>query len=186
MSIMITPFKDEYLDDIRAINVAVSTHPDRPLAEKKLCQHLYIDYYVFNSRDNCFVAVDTDSNEVVGYIIAEPDYFRFKNHLLNEYMLEATALRKGFEDTIKEEIKLYEKWNDEYDAHMHIDVKPGYQHQGIGAMMIQRMFEHLRGIGCKGVMLLVSKKNENANRFYQKNGMDIIDEAECYVRGKKL
>ncbi|MBO4359213.1 MAG: GNAT family N-acetyltransferase [Erysipelotrichaceae bacterium] len=186
MSIIITEYRDEYLDDIRGINLAVSTHPDRPWEEKELCRHLYIDYYAFNAKDSCFVALDTENNEVLGYIIAEPDFQRYKNHILNEYMPEAKALREDFEDILKEEIRPYEKWNGEYDAHMHMDVKPGHQHQGIGTMLIQRMFEHLKDIGSKGVMLQVSKRNENANRFYEKNGMEIIDEAECYIRGKKL
>ncbi len=186
MSIEIIRYEDRYLDDIRAINLAVSTHPDRPAEEKKLCQHLYIDYYVFHSKDNCFIARDSDTGEVLGYIISEPDFQRFRDHLFNEYMPEAIALREDFGDVIREEIKPYEKWNGEYDAHMHMDVKPGHQHRGIGTMMIREMFRHLKDSGCRGVMLLVSKKNDNANRFYQKNGMEIIDEAECYVRGRKL
>ncbi|MBQ6125852.1 MAG: GNAT family N-acetyltransferase [Erysipelotrichaceae bacterium] len=186
MSIQIIPYEKKYLDDIRYINVAVSTHPDKPLEEKILCQHLYIDYYAFNCPENCFVALDADKDLIAGYIICETDYRRFKKHLLEEYMTEAIALHPDFEQIIRDEIVPYEKWNDEYDAHMHMDVRPGYQHTGLGTMLIQRLFRHLREKDCKGVMLLVSKKNEGANRFYQKNGMDIIDVTECNVRGKKL
>ena len=67
-----------------------------------------------------------------------------------------------------------------------MDVKPGHQHQGIGTMLIQHEFQHLKSNGAKGVMLQCSKKNERANSFYQKNGMNIIDESECYIRGIKL
>ena len=184
MDIRIIPFEDKYLEDIRNINVSVSSHPDKPFEEKQLCQFLYIDYYALNSKENCFVAMDDD--EVVGYVIAEPDYKRFKNIIINEYMMEAVKLRNDFGEMLKEEIVPYEKWNDEYDAHLHLDVKPGHQHQGIGTMLICHEFEHLKDIGCKGVMLQCSKKNERANNFYQKNGMNIIDEFACYIIGKKL
>ena len=186
MTIKVINFEDRYLQDIRDINVAVSTHPDKPIEEKKLCQYLYIDYYTIFSKENCFVAIDEETEECVGYVISEPNFKRFKDHILNEYIYEAEKLRADFRQVLTDEMVPYEKWNDQYDAHLHMDVKPGHQHQGIGSMLIQHEFNHLRDSGCKGVMLLCSKRNINANNFYQKNGMDIIDELECYVRGIKL
>ena len=186
MNIENIPYKKKYLDDIRAINVAVSSHPNRPWDEKELCRHLYIDYYAWYSSENCFVAIDRDTDEVVGYIISEPDFERYKRHMLEEYLPEAVKLREDFAERIRNEIVPYEKWHEEYDAHLHMDVKPGYQHQGIGTMMIRRMLQHLEEIGCKGVMLQVSKTNENANRFYEKNGLKIIDEMDSFIRAIKL
>ena len=184
-NIRIVELKNEYLQDIRDINVAVSTHPDKPLEEKKLCQYLYIDYYAFNSTDNCFVAVD-ENDEVVGYIISEPNLERYKNIILNEYMPVAKELRQDFEQYLYNEINFYDRWNNEYDAHLHMDVKPGHQHQGIGTALIQHEIEHLRQIGSSGVMLLCSKENIRANNFYQKNGLNIIEETTCNIRGIKL
>ena len=185
MDIRIVSYKPEYLDAIRRINVAVSSHPDRPLDEKELCRHLYIDYYAFFSQENCFAAL-AENGEVVGYIISEPDFDRYKKHMLEDYLPKAIALRDDFGDRIRNEIVPYEKWHEEYDAHLHMDVKPGYQHRGIGTMMIQRMLKHLKSIGCKGVMLQVSKTNENANQFYEKNGLKIIDEMDSNIRAIKL
>ena len=50
MKIEIIPFNDKYLNDIRAINVSVSSNPDKPYKEKVLSQHLYIDYYTEFSK----------------------------------------------------------------------------------------------------------------------------------------
>ena len=56
-----------------------------------------------------------------------------------------------------------------YPAHMHINIKPGYQHCGIGTRLFAALTEHLREIGCKGVMLVVDSYNTNAINFYKKN-----------------
>ncbi len=185
MDIRIVNYETKYLDAIRAINVAVSSHPNRPADEKELCRHLYIDYYAFYSAENCFVALDKN-DEVVGYIISEPDFGRYRKHMLEDYLPEAMALREDFGDKIRQEIVPYEKWHDEYDAHLHMDVKPGCQRKGLGTMMLERMLEHLKDIGCKGVMLQVSRKNEKALRFYEKNGMKTIDETDPYILAIKL
>ena len=52
--------------------------------------------------------------------------------------------------------------------------KPGYQHCGIGTRLFAALTEHLREIGCKGVMLVVDSYNTNAINFYKKNKFDII------------
>ena len=55
MKIEIIPFNDKYLNDIRAINVSVSSNPDKPYKEKVLTAP-YIDYYTEFSKENCFIA----------------------------------------------------------------------------------------------------------------------------------
>lgn len=184
--IKIVPFIAEYAKDIHYINEAVSTHKDRSDNEKALCRYLYSDYYLNNSFDNCFCALDDQNNEVVGYIISEPCFSRFENILLNEYIPVAEKLDSTFKKVIQDELIPYQKWNTEYEAHIHMDVKPGHQHQGIGSLMIEHMQKHLKEKGKNGIMLLCSKRNEGANHFYQKHGFEIIDEYDCYVRAKKL
>ena len=187
MNVKIYNFNESFLNDIRYINVAVSSHPNKPIEEKKLCQYLYIDYYALNATDNCFVAINEDNNEVVGYVIAENNLQRYKDIILNDYMPIATSLREDFKQYLENEVKGYEVFEKEYPAHLHMDVKPGNQHLGIGSMLIQHEFKHLKDIGCKGVMLGCSAENIRANNFYQKNGMDIIYQKQgTNLRGKKL
>lgn len=186
MEVKIINFNERYLDEIRAINVANSRHPNKPQEEKILARHVYIDYYALFSPENCFVALNGDTNEVIGYCISEPNLDRYKKHFLQDYVQEAKALREDFPQFLQGEVDHYQKWNGEYNAHLHMDVKKGYQHQGIGTMLIQTQMKHLKDIGCKGVMLLCSTDNENANKFYQKNGLDLLETTTCNVRGKKL
>ncbi len=176
MKIEIIEFKDEYLNDIRAINVSVSSNPNKPYKEKVLSQHLYIDYYTEFSKDNCFLAINTENNEIVGYIIAETDFLRYQNHMLTYYLEQAKAIEQSFEERVKNEVETYAFYHQQYPAHLHMDVKPGFQNHGIGTILLQFLFNHLRSINCQAVMLSVSKKNERANYFYQKNGMEIIGE----------
>lgn len=184
--IKIVPYKLEYAESIHYINEAVSTHPDRSEKEKALCRYLYSDYYLQNSSENCFCAIDDENNEVVGYIIGEPNFSRFNNIMLNEYILVAQELDHSFKKVLEDEMIPYQKWNEEYEAHIHMDVKPGYQNQGVGSLLIEYIQKHIKEKGRNGIMLLCSKKNERANYFYQKHGFDIVDEYDCYVRAKKL
>ena len=103
--------------------------------------------------------------------------------MLTYYLPQAKAIRKDFEQKVKEEVNSYAPFINQYDAHLHMDVKPGYQHQGIGTMMLKHLLNHLKNKGCKGVMLSVSKRNINANNFYEKNGMKIIGENKNNLRG---
>lgn len=54
---------------------------------------------------------------------------------------------------------------------MHINIKPGYQHCGIGTRLFAALTEHLREIGCKGVMLVVDSYNTNAINFYKRTSL---------------
>jgi len=184
--IKVINFEDKYLQDIRDINRACSTHPNRPENEKAFYRYVYIDYYAFMSKENCFVAIDDTSGEILGYVVSENDLKRYEDHMLNTYIHEAVKLKEDFADFLKNEVKPYEKWNKQYNSHMHMDVKPGHQHQGIGTMLIQHEIKHQKQVGSKGMMLLCSIDNENANKFYQKNGIELLEQTTCNVRGIKL
>lgn len=180
----IIAFEDKYLKEIEDINVSTSTHPDKPLEEKKLSEYLYVDYYALNSKENCFVAIE--NNEVIGFILSEPDLDRYKDIILNQYMNEAIKLRVDFKDFLLNEVGFYDHLKDEYPAHLHIAIKPGHQHKGVGSALIKHELQHLKDIGSKGVMLLCSKDNVRANNFYDKNGLPIIESNTCNIRGVKL
>lgn len=58
---------------------------------------------------------------------------------------------------------------EDYPAHLHIDLLPECQHQGIGSRLIKTLADHLRRQRIKGLMLNVANDNKNALRFYEKN-----------------
>ena len=67
-----------------------------------------------------------------------------------------------------------------------ISVLPEYRNQGIGAMLMEKLFELLSERGFKQTSLAVQKQNPAAN-FYLRLGYEIISEkAEEYLMLKRL
>ncbi len=60
-------------------------------------------------------------------------------------------------------------------------VKEGYRNRNIGKELLTKMKEYLKSIGCEKIMIAVFGYNEEAIKFYEKNGfhirmMDMIEE----------
>lgn len=66
----------------------------------------------------------------------------------------------------------FPKLMEEYPAHLHIDILPAFQSKGLGAKMIERLEEELRGKGVRGVHLVMAAGNEGAERFYKRQGFE--------------
>ncbi len=177
--------KEEDLKAVFEINQLNSSNPNKPAKEKEFCLYLYAGYYMKNEIENCFVAYESETDEIQGYILCAKDYDAFLSMIETEYLKKAQEL--GFKERFITEIHAYERFKEEYPAHLHIDVRPGNQHKGIGSLLLDALLEHLRNEHVHGVMLLVGKKKESGNRFYEKNGFDVIAESEnVFVRGKRL
>ncbi|MBR0417697.1 MAG: GNAT family N-acetyltransferase [Erysipelotrichaceae bacterium] len=183
--ILIRNAQDKDLESIFLINQLNSSNPNKPPKEKEFCLYLYAGYYMKMEKENCFVAYESETDEVLGYILGSRNYESFLSMIENDYLEKAEEL--GFKQRFLSEIHAYERFKDEYPAHFHIDVKPGNQHKGIGSRLLDEQLKHLRNEGAKGVMLLVGKNKEAANHFYEKNGMAVIAESQTtFARGKKL
>ena len=52
-------------------------------------------------------------------------------------------------------------------------VNENYRGKGIGKTLLQKMNKYLKSIGCEKIMLAVFGYNEEAIRFYQRNGFHI-------------
>jgi ribosomal protein S18 acetylase RimI-like enzyme len=59
---------------------------------------------------------------------------------------------------------------DEFPSHLHIDLLPRAQGQGIGRRMIQQLLQRLRERGSPGVHLGMSTVNQRAYGFYRAQG----------------
>ena len=75
-----------------------------------------------------------------------------------------------------------------------IDVMPDQQHSGLGTLLLTRAEEELKRSGCDHVVLEVAVDNENALRFYKKQGYSLLKVLPNYymesidglMMGKKL
>ena len=134
----------------------------------------YCDYFIEKEPQNCFVAVN-DADEAVGYIICAENYDRFLPVFLAEYVSRFSPddlyRRRSAEDSTL----LQKKHKSEYPAHLHIDLLPEYQRQGLGSRLVDTLADHLRKKGVSGVMLTVGASNDVGRSFYTKYGFTRID-----------
>lgn len=58
----------------------------------------------------------------------------------------------------------------EYPAHLHIDILPEYQRQGLGRKLMEALWAKLKDDGIPGVHLIMWSKNYEAKKFYLRIG----------------
>ncbi len=158
--------------------------PDRYLFGLLFCLY-YTDY----EPENCFVAIDTNSDKAVGYILSSLDseiqeenfnkkiipkiIFRMFSYSIwryNQSFRIVWGWRKLQDDSALDKKTILSK----YPSHLHIDVLDEYQRQGIGASLINNLENHLKVNGSKGVHLGTSSYNSKALPFYEKMGFELV------------
>lgn len=158
--------------DTKAVEqICIATAPEFFVNTKKRRKRnllLYCDYYT-RMKKHCFVAVN-ENDEAVGYIFCEPDNNRYKNEFKKVELKK--LLRLGIPSYIrgKSEIQSAQECADKYPGHMHIDILPEYQKQGVGHMLVDTLISHLSDIGSKGIHLGCDAGNEIGISFYRKYG----------------
>nr|WP_292704619.1 GNAT family N-acetyltransferase [Microbacterium sp. 69-10] len=63
----------------------------------------------------------------------------------------------------------------EYPAHLHIDLLPETQGQGLGRRLIETLFDELRRRGVAGLHLGMNPANAAAGAFYERLGMTLLE-----------
>ena len=72
-----------------------------------------------------------------------------------------------------------------YPSHLHIDLLPRVQGQGLGPLMLQHQLRTLADAGSRGVHLGVAKSNMRAQKVYRRLGFvdwDVSDAELIMVR----
>jgi ribosomal protein S18 acetylase RimI-like enzyme len=145
-----------------------------------LLPHLYAGPYPIADPGLTFVVVDELG--IVGYIVATADTARFEQWqeqawwpaLRARYPLREDP-RDGTEDHVlvariheppPAELALFER----FPAHMHIDLLPRAQGQGLGRRLVETLSAALRGRGVPGLYLGVDDRNQGAISFYRRVG----------------
>ena len=83
---------------------------------------------------------------------------------------ESRGFRRAFYEA---ECSALQAWPEElsrYPAHMHINLLPEYQRKGWGSVLINALFDALRGQGAVGIHLGMVRSNTSAKSFYDKIG----------------
>jgi ribosomal protein S18 acetylase RimI-like enzyme len=77
---------------------------------------------------------------------------------------------------------------DEYPAHLHIDLLPHLQGQGLGRQLIGTLVDALRSAGVPGLHLSMNPENTGARAFYDRLGFEELpsSRADAPVLGMRL
>jgi len=142
-------------------------------------------YYVWYEENNCFIAYDEKSKEVIGYIFSTLDTLEqeenFKRKMtplikqkLKELKIKSIQSRIVVHFIINKPLtKKRKRLIMEYPAHLHINILPEYQRQGIGHRLMIAFEANLREKGISGFHLEVSAKNKLGINFYEKYGLEL-------------
>ena len=141
---------------------------------KKFILTMYCNYYIEQEPCNCFVAVN-DNDEAVGYIICSESYDNYERIFNDNYLNQCAALGPKRYVDAKLDLLSHSMFKKEYPTHFHIDIDDNYQRMGIGSLLISTLKAHLRKKNINGMMMVCGEDNDNAIKFYKKNGFrDLI------------
>ncbi len=168
----------------------------RPLyRDPDLLGHYYAAPYAVFDPALCFIL--TRSGVPSGYILGTRDSIQFYRWCEEKWF---PVLRQQYPLPEKNDrsagariIRLFYKKNvlprelAPYPAHLHIDLLPRVQKQGMGRRLIQVFLDKLAELKVPAVHLVVGRRNTGAVKFYQRIGfVEILQDEGSIAFGKTL
>lgn len=161
--------------------------------DDRLIPDVFCGPYLDLEPESAFV-VD-DGERVVGYTIATADtrafVERFKEDVLPAFILrhvspspatvtaDAGVAQREMTDLGLHPERMLIPELDEYPAHLHIDLLPSAQGQGMGRRLIETLLEELRARRVPGVHLEMDGANTGAGLFYARLGFTRLDSSDA-------
>ncbi|MGX5772917.1 N-acetyltransferase family protein [Microbacterium trichothecenolyticum] len=154
------------------------------LDDDDLWAEIFVLPYAARHPEFAFV-VETDDDRVVGYVVGAPDSAAFEDWFQTEWWprfaerwprpqgdpLPVSASRQdGIVRYAYARRGGAQPFGDEYPAHLHIDLLPETQGQGLGRRLIETLENALREAGVPGLHLVASSENIGAIAFYPRVG----------------
>ncbi|WP_426321146.1 GNAT family N-acetyltransferase [Microbacterium sp. E-13] len=171
------------------------------LDDDDLWAEIFVLPYAARHPEFAFV-VETDDERVVGYIVGAPDSAAFEEWFATEWWpphAERWPKPEGERVPVsvsrQDGIVRYayarrggtQPFGEEYPAHLHIDLLPETQGQGLGRRLIETLEQALREAGVPGLHLVASAENTGAIAFYPRVGFEAIASPEgTQVFAKRL
>lgn len=152
------------------------------VSDRSLLGAYFAAPYLVHDPDWCWVVEDDGP---VGYLVATPDSRAFAAWMDHEWL---PSVRPTLQDRREEPWSPTELWIrqtiqspvvipdcvDDYPAHLHIDLLPRAQGQGMGRRLFDALERKLRDHRVPGFHLGVSESNEDAQKFYARLGLETI------------
>ena len=159
------------------------------VADPELFGHIYLAPYVVYEPDLCFTL--THDGAPCGYVIGARNtaafYARCERDwypaLRARYPLRPVEDKSMDADFIRDIHQGFHEHPDltAYPAHLHIDLLPEAQGQGMGRRLIETLLDRLRELGVPAIHLGVGAKNPNAIRFYEHVGFHQIKNYTTWI-----
>lgn len=140
--------------------------------KQKILTLTYCEYYAECEGDVCFSLTDENDN-AVGYILCAADNEKYAK-AFTKYACKIARLSPSSAVSSYFGARIYKPFNNEYPSHLHIDILPDYQHLGYGTELMNALKNELKVRNIGGVILCVGSGNENAIKFYKKNGFTVV------------
>jgi ribosomal protein S18 acetylase RimI-like enzyme len=156
-----------------------------------LLPDIYALPYVDREPELAFV-VD-NGERAVGYILGTADTRAFAEWFSSEWWpavadkYDPTGSDSALIDSAANPDRMLLAVVDDYPAHLHIDLLPEAQGQGLGRQLIDALAAPLAERGVPGLHLVVGVKNTNAQAFYRRVGFaELASDAGGVTLGRKL
>lgn len=156
------------------------------LTDDRLWGDLFAVPYVERHPDLAWV-VEAEDGRTIGYLVATDDTDAFYAWFRDEWWprLQPTYPRPEKPVTREDRLVEYgytrepgvEPHAGAYPAHLHIDLLPETQGQGLGRRLIETLFAELRRRGVPGLHLGMDPANTGAGAFYDRLGMTRLPSA---------
>lgn len=145
-------------------------------------------------RDDAGARRARDAPSVVaGYVVGTSDTRAFQEWFSAEWWPERRAGRaprtegdRWLLPPADDPARMLGEWVDDYPAHLHIDLLPEVQGQGVGSRLIEAVFAVLRERGIPGVHVVASLDNVGAQAFYPRVGLVELGREEHTVTWGRL
>ena len=170
--ITVRPFQEGDLPRLREICLETSSFKKNDEKTTAFLYLMFCDYYALCEPESVFVAAD-EHDVAQGYILCAKDFNTYRKRFRAFFQPDCDKLGPYFFGIVRGEMFVHGLFARQYPAHLHIDLSENARHQGVGTKLMDVLKAHLRAQGIPGVMLSCGEKNENAVRFYQRNGFVI-------------
>lgn len=128
--------------------------------------------------------VESEDGRVIGYLVATDDTDAFEQWFREEWWPRFTDRFPRAPHAVTREDRMLEYAYGrgagaqpnaaEYPAHLHIDLLPETQGQGLGRRLIETLFDELSRRGVRGLHLGIDPANTGAAAFYERLGMTAL------------
>ncbi|MFA9432717.1 GNAT family N-acetyltransferase [Egicoccus sp. AB-alg2] len=175
------------LDDLADVrDVCIRTGADGEdatgtLADDGILPDVYAEPYLRLAPHFAFVADDRGRGRAVGYVLGTADTDAFVAEWRERWLPTAAARHPApvARPGSRYEVLVHQlhhpevmrtPWTDAYPAHLHVDLLPEAQGQGLGRALVERFCAEVAAAGAPGVHLGVAASNLGAQAFYRRLG----------------